>query len=438
MTSLEDRSVRPPSVDALARTVAAEFTLPHALLVDVARHAVANAPQNAIEEARRLAHDTSRSLLMPVINATGVLLHTNLGRAPVASTVPSSAFNIELDLTTGRRGRRHDPIARLIASLTGAESAIVVNNNAAAVMLVLAALATDRDVAVSRGESVEIGGGFRIPDVMEQSGARLVDVGTTNRTRLRDYEKAISSRKNDIALIMKVHPSNFTQQGFVEDTSVRELATLDVPVVADVGSGLLDNTCPWLHGISHGASPDALSWINHEPAVRQSLADGAAIVTFSGDKLLGGPQCGIIAGRADLVATCAEHPLMRAVRPGGHTMWMLQEVLLRYLARTAHTSIPFWSMLTTSTDVLRSRADRIVANAGCGRVVTTEALIGAGAAPDATVASMGICIDGDVSAALRAHHPPIIARVTADGTILDLRSVAADDDDDLAAALCAL
>lgn len=435
---MEDRPERPPSVDALARALALDIALPHTLLVDAARHAIATAPHNAAQEARRVAHDMALSLLTPVVNATGVLLHTNLGRAPAASTVPTGAMNVEFDLATGQRGSRHDPIARLISALTGAESAIVVNNNAAAVMLVLATLASDRDVALSRGESVEIGGGFRIPEVMEQSSARLVDVGTTNRTRLRDYDKAVTSRKNDIALIMKVHPSNFTQRGFVEDTSVRDLATLGVPVVADVGSGLLDNTCQWLQGTSIDLSSVALSWIDREPAVRQSLADGAALVTFSGDKLLGGPQCGIIAGRADLVATCARHPLMRALRPGGTTMWMLQEVLLHYLARTAHTSVPLWSMLTTPIDVLRSRADNVVSTAGCGRVVPTDALVGAGAAPDATVPSIGICVDGNASEKLRAHQPPIIARVTGDGTVLDLRSVPVGDDEHLISALRAL
>ncbi len=297
-------SGRPPSVDTLARSIA-DSGLPHPILVEIARAAIADGATDHDAVAAR-AEAYRRSLLTPVVNATGVLLHTNLGRAPLAHTQPAQGADRRVrprHRRTGFAPARRRP-ARSRRS-TGAESAIVVNNNAAAVLLVVAALAAGRDVAVSRGESVEIGGAFRVPEVMEQSGARLVDVGTTNRTRLADYERAIVRPGNDVALLLKVHPSNYRVEGFVEETSVAELATLDRPVVADIGSGLLDSTVPWLKG-----APPA--WLAGEPAAVQTLADGADLVTFSGDKLLGGPQAGIIAGRADLVAAVRPAP----ARPG--------------------------------------------------------------------------------------------------------------------------
>ena len=420
----ETPATRPPSVDSLARSLAADHDLPHALLVDCARRAVRERPDAAAAHAAELAGQLRASLLGDVVNATGVLLHTNLGRAPLPMATSGRPSNLEFDLATGTRGSRQDPIARLVRSLTGAESAVVVNNNAAAVTLVLAALARGRDVAVSRGESVEIGGGFRIPDVMEQSGARLLDVGTTNRTRLSDYARAVDSAAHDVALVMKVHPSNFSQSGFVESTPVTDLATLPVPVVVDIGSGLLDNECPWLVG-----HLDAVpQWLRLEPAARQVLADGADLVAFSGDKLLGGPQCGIIAGRADLVEQCATHPLMRALRPGGHTLQLLQEALLHFSARTVCEAIPFWKMLTIDIGALESRAQAIVAAAGRGRVVVTDAVIGAGSAPGTSIASRGVAFDGDHVAALRARAVPIVARAVGNETVLDLRSVDPADD----------
>ena len=415
---------RPPSVDSIARQLSQTSSLPHSLLVDCARRAVAQSPTDAITTAEQLASELSTALLTDVVNATGVLLHTNLGRAPLAHTVAARPSNIEFNLATGERGSRQTAVSSLVSSLIGAEAAIVVNNNAAAVMLVLAALAQGRDVAVSRGESVEIGGGFRIPDVMEQSGARLVDVGTTNRTRLRDYAKAIENKRNDIALLMKIHPSNFAIEGFTESTTVEQLATLSVPVVSDIGSGLLDNTAPWLHG----HTPSVPSWLVNEPAAKQALADGASLVTFSGDKLLGGPQCGIIAGRADLVAACAAHPLMRALRPGSHTMLLLQQVLLSYAARTVCTDVPFWKMVATSSSELRSRAENIVSSTGIGRVVELDSLIGAGSAPGSTIASVGVSIPGDVRANLRSHSIPVIARTLDNNTYIDMRSISPDDD----------
>ena len=420
---------RPPSVDRLARDMSAASALPHAVCVELARAAIAAGPEGyAPAVARARAQQFRDTLLGPVINATGVLLHTNLGRAPFATATPPQAMNIEFDLVTGERGSRQSAVGGLLAMLCGAEAAMVVNNNAAAVLLVLAAIANDRDVLVSRGESVEIGGGFRVPEVMEQSGARLIDVGTTNRTRLSDYSKAMTRKAADVAVVLKVHPSNYRIDGFVEHTSVAQLATLGVPVVADIGSGLIDASCPWLPG-----PPPA--WLANEPAARQTLADGAALVTFSGDKLFGGPQAGIIAGRAELVAACMRHPLARALRPGSHVLLSLQELALAYLDRTVVDSVPFWQMAIATVNDLSVRAHDLVAAAGCGEVVATEATPGAGSAPNAGIASVGIRIAGDHLAALRRTQPPIVARNRDGATVLDLRTVNPADDHYLIAAL---
>ncbi len=403
--------------------------LPHAVCVELARQAIADGP-GAFEHSSALdrAHMFSQSLLGPVVNATGVLLHTNLGRAPMQFTHPQTAINIEFDLRTGERGSRQQAVGTLLAMLCGTEAAMVVNNNAAAVLLVLAAVAGDRQVLVSRGESVEIGGGFRIPDVMEQSGAQLVDVGTTNRTRLADYRKALNRKNADVAAILKVHPSNYRVEGFVEDTSVAELATLGVPVIADIGSGLIDSNCPWMSG-------PPPSWLHGEPAARQTLADGAALVAFSGDKLFGGPQAGIIVGRADLVAECGRHPLARALRPGAHVMAALQHTTLAYLDKTAATHIPFWAMVAATDDELRSRGREIIAAAGVGVVVETEAIPGAGSAPGNKMPSVAIRVDGDLLAALRSSSPPVVARTRDGATLLDLRTIDPGSDGVVAAAL---
>jgi L-seryl-tRNA(Ser) seleniumtransferase len=293
---------------------------------------------------------------------------------------------------------------------------------------VLASLARDRQVLVSRGESVEIGGGFRVPEVMEQSGAVLVDVGTTNRTRLSDYSKALGKKNADVALVLKVHPSNYRVEGFVEDTPIGALATLPVPVVADIGSGLVDANCPWL-----GGPPPA--WLAGEPAARQAIADGAALFTFSGDKLLGGPQAGIIAGRADLVQACMRHPLARALRPGAHVLLALQEVALAYLGRTAAETIPFWRMVATPLEELQRRGEEIVRAAGVGTVVASDAIPGAGSAPGATMPSVAVSVRGDLLTSLRAAQPPVVARARDGATLLDLRTVDPADDAHLVSVL---
>jgi L-seryl-tRNA(Ser) seleniumtransferase len=411
---------RPPSVDRLARSLAGTG-LPHPLLVDVARAAIAAGDHGS---AHARADALARTLLRPVVNATGVLLHTNLGRAPYAPALTEGYSNLELDLATGERGSRHAHAASLMARACGAEAAIVVNNGAAAVLLALAALAAGRDAIVSRGELVEIGGGFRVPDVMAQSGARLVEVGTTNRTRRADYEAAMTDAT---ALVMQIHRSNYRITGFTETPTTAQLADLGAPLVCDIGSGLLDAACPWL--------PDGPpSWLADEPAARQTLEAGAALVIFSGDKLLGGPQAGVIAGRADLVQRCAKHPLARALRPGQLVLGAVQHVALAYLRRDGQ-AIPFWRMATRSVDDLRRRAAAVAAAAGHGRVVDTLAVPGGGTLPGVTFPSAGLALEGDHTAALRAHTPPVIARVEDDTTLLDLRTVDPADDDTVADAL---
>jgi L-seryl-tRNA(Ser) seleniumtransferase len=422
--------------------------LPHAVRIDVARTAIAEAvkagePGSATERAIALADTRSRQLLQPVINATGTLLHTNLGRAPRLAanvdTQPTRYTSLEFDLETGQRGSRRAHASTLLALLSGAETGLVVNNCAAAMLLVVSALASGRGVAVSRGELVEIGGGFRIPEVMEQGGARLVELGTTNRTRLADYEKALSSPLHDVALLMKVHQSNYRITGFTEDTSIEELASLsarmNVPFVADIGSGLLDSRMPWLADRS-GRVP-SLPWLAGEPGARQTIEAGAGLAVFSGDKLLGGPQAGIIVGSAELIDKCAQHPLARAVRPGGSVLAELQRVALLYLDQRAR-ELPFWDMACRSVDDLRARADAIVTKVSDVRVTVAQmnSVPGGGTLPDREIPSVGVCCTVDVVRALRMSTPPIVARVTDAGTLLDLRTIDPADDATIGDALC--
>jgi L-seryl-tRNA(Ser) seleniumtransferase len=409
-------NTRPPSVDALARSIT-DVGLPHPLLVDAARAAIAAGDPDG---ARAIAESTRAALLRPVINATGVLLHTNLGRAPLGVSHPAAYTNLELEVSSGKRGSRRDRAGSLLARACGAEAALVVNNGAGAVLLALAALARGRGVAVSRGELVEIGGGFRVPEVMSESGARLVEVGTTNRTRRDDYALV----GDDVALLLKVHRSNYRITGFTEDASVADVASIGPPVVVDLGSGLLDTACPWLPG-----GPP--TWLRDEPAARQTLEAGAALVVFSGDKLLGGPQAGVLAGRADLVDACARHPLYRALRPGGLVLGALEQVALAYLERDGER-IPFWRMATLTVDELRERAHAL----GRGVVVECASVTGGGTLPGVEIPSVGVALDGDATAVLRAAAPkPVIARVDDDRTILDLRTVDPADDALLAAAI---
>ena len=422
VTSSSDPNQRPPSVDRLARSLA-DTGLPHPLLVDAARAAIdAGDP----DRATAIAAGMERAMLQRVINATGTPLHTNLGRAPFGVHQDAGFRNLELDLATGRRGSRQSQAPMLLARACGAESAIVVNNCAAAVMLILAALVRGRGVAVSRGELVEIGGGFRVPEVMEQSGARLIEVGTTNRTRRQDYERAVADPEADVALAMQIHQSNYRITGFTEMPSTAALADLGVPLVSDIGSGLLDAACPWLP-----QGPPA--WLEGEPAAKQTLEAGASLVAFSGDKLLGGPQAGIIAGDRDLVEQCARHPLARALRPGGLVLGALQDLALAYLRRDGD-AIPFWKMASRTTDELRARAERW----NVGTVVDTMSVPGGGTLPTVEIPSVGIALEGDHAAALRGAPVAIMARVENDTTICDLRTIDPADDDAVIAALRAV
>ena len=406
-------------MDRLARSLAG-IDLPHPLLVDAARTAIAaGEPDSAADRA----HGIRRRLLAPVINGTGVLLHTNLGRAPLAWTQSADYSNLELDLATGERGDRQAGAAALLARACGAEAAMVVNNCAAAVMLVLAALAEGRGAVVSRGELVEIGGGFRVPDVMAWSGARLVEVGTTNRTRRADFAAAVADSGNDAAVVVQVHQSNFRVVGYTEAPTTAELADLGPPLVADIGSGLLDSRCGWLDG---GPPP----WLDSEPAARQSLEAGAALVTFSGDKLLGGPQAGIIAGRAGLVEACRRHRLARALRPGSLVLAALQHTALAYLRQDGQ-AIEFWRMASLTCSQLRRRLGRYDGL----REVHTAATPGGGTLPGVEIESVGVAVPGDHTSRLRSRPRPIIARVVEGATVVDLRTVHPDDDAEVAAAL---
>jgi L-seryl-tRNA(Ser) seleniumtransferase len=436
---MDPRRALPP-VD---RIVAHLSGLPHALLVDAAREAL-DAARSSMAEGGEVDTDTvvrdaearverrRRAFLRPVINATGVLLHTNLGRAPIgdtalaqASAVGSGYANLEYDLDDGGRGSRHAHAATLLAQACSAEAGLVVNNNAAAVLLTLAALARGRSVVVSRGELVEIGGGFRVPEIMAESGCRLVEVGTTNRTRAPDYAAALDA---DVALVLKVHASNYRLVGFTETTSVRALARLGPPVMVDAGSGLLDETTPWL--------PHHPAWLRDEPGVRQAIADGAGVVTFSGDKLLGGPQAGVIVGRADLVATIARHPLARATRADKLTLAALQVVALAYLAGDA-TTIPLWRMATLDDATLRARAHAVADALDGAKVVDTEAVAGGGSLPGLGIPSVGVALsvpDADrFVAALRALD--VVARIDGGAVVCDLRTVDPRDDPTLVDAL---
>jgi L-seryl-tRNA(Ser) seleniumtransferase len=388
-----------------------------------------------LDDASARVHAMRQRLLQPVINATGVLLHTNLGRAPLGATTlqemtqAAGYSNLEYRLSEGIRGSRHEHAGHLLAAACGAETGIVVNNNAAAVLLTLASLARDRDVIVSRGELVEIGGGFRVPEIMAETGAELVEVGTTNRTRRADYERAVTEHT---ALLLKVHASNYRMVGFVASTSVAELADLGPPVVVDAGSGLLDATTPWLR--------NRPSWLRDEPGVRQCLDDGAALVTFSGDKLLGGPQAGVIVGRRDLIDRCKLHPLARAVRADKATLAGLQHIALAYLDGDVEQTIPFWRMAMTPLEDLRTRAEHIASSIRSAKVVETEAVAGAGSLPGLGIPSVGISVEAAdpeaVTSRLREHR--VVARIEEGRVVCDVRAVDPDDDNRLASALGAV
>jgi L-seryl-tRNA(Ser) seleniumtransferase len=390
--------------------------------------------EDALQQAQR-------PRLRSVINATGVIINTNLGRAPLSEEaleavqqVAGGYSNLEYDLEGGKRGSRHSHITALLRELTGAEAAIVTNNNAAAVLLALSTLAVGREVIISRGQLVEIGGGFRIPDVMNQSGCRLVEVGTTNRTRISDYEAALSDATS---LLLTVHPSNFLITGFTESTSVNALAALahkhGLLLMDDLGSGCLLDTANY--GLSH------------EPMPQESLSAGADVVCFSGDKLLGGPQAGILAGKTEVIERIAKHPLMRAVRIDKMTLAALEATLQHYQRGEAETCIPIWRMIVERPEKLASRAtswaSQLKARGIAARVQRGESTIGGGSLPGETLPTTLLALDAaqvalpleELARRLRLRPTPIIPRILRDTLLLDPRTVLKGQDKEIVAGL---
>ena len=364
--------------------------------------------------------------MSPVINGTGVILHTNLGRAPLSqkalesvSALGGQYINLESDLDDGGRGTRALELRRLIATLTGAEDALAVNNNAAAVLLVLVALAHGKEAIVSRGELVQIGGGFRVPEIMEQSGVTLREVGATNQTTLKDYEKAVGDKT---ALILKVHPSNFVQKGFVSQVSIAELAVLskkrNLPLVYDLGSGAMLDTSEF--------------GLEREPTVQEMLKHGADLVCFSGDKLLGGPQAGIIAGKKAFIKPLLSHPLMRVIRLDKLSAIALEATVKSYLDKTAAEDIPAWRMMSAGLPELQTRAKAVIrklkASGITAELKSGASMVGGGTLPEQSLpaALISIRLEGSVetfSRRLRLSQPPLVARVENDRILIDMRTV---------------
>ncbi|MBA2642330.1 MAG: L-seryl-tRNA(Sec) selenium transferase [Actinobacteria bacterium] len=419
-----------PSIDELLRDerLAEE---PHRPAVEAARRVLERAreeiqagrePGSLADAVRAEIEAQRRPRLRRVLNATGVLIHTNLGRAPLSEAalarvveVGSGYSNLEYDLDRGARGSRQDHLAPLLCRLTGAEAALVVNNNAAAVLLALAALAEGREVVVSRGELIEIGDGFRIPDVLASSGARLVEVGTTNRTRAADYERALSP---ETALLLRVHQSNFRVVGFSERPGLAELAEVarrhELPLVDDLGSG-------------------ALVSVGDEPTPAESLRAGADLVTFSGDKLLGGPQAGVVVGRGDLVERLRRHPLQRALRADKLTLAALEGTLSIALDATT-AEIPVLRMLHERLERVRERAERLASLIG-GEVEETVAKVGGGALPLTELPSAACAVAEELAEPLRLGEPPVICLVRDGRTLLDCRTLTDEEIDEVAAAV---
>lgn len=445
---------RLPSIDELLRhssLAALASTSARPLLVETARatlqalraellSGMALASQEEIVLRVRAAFEQRQQpSLQPVMNATGVILNTNLGRAPLSqaalaaiNAVASGYSNLEYNLLEGERGSRHTHVRALLTELTGAEDALVANNNAAAVLLVLCTLAAEREVIISRGELVEIGGGFRVPDILRQSGARLVEVGTTNRTRLRDYEQAITS---ETALLLSVHPSNFAMLGFTEATPLDQLVQLahsrNLLAVEDLGSGCLLETSRY--GLAH------------EPTPQESIAAGADVVCFSGDKLLGGPQAGIILGRREVLARIAQHPLMRAVRIDKLTLAALEATLRHYQRHEASEQLPIWRMIATPLASLQQRAEhwaKVLEQWGIkAAVIDGYSTIGGGSLPGETLPTYLLAIsDQDapleqLAARLRTGTPAVVARISRERLLFDPRTVLPEQDEALLQAL---
>jgi L-seryl-tRNA(Ser) seleniumtransferase len=422
-----------PSVDELAADERLATAAPRPLLVAAVRSALERAreeiragadPGDLVDRVESELAAARGARLRRVINATGVVVHTNLGRAPLArdalervELVAAGYSNLEYDVEEGARGSRQDHVAPILRRLTGAEAALVVNNNAGAVLLALAALAEGREVLVSRGELIEIGDGFRIPDVLARSGARLHEVGTTNRTRAADYDRAIGP---DTALLLRVHQSNFRVVGFTEQPRLEELVrigrTHGIPVVDDLGSGVLVE-------------------LEGEPSARDALSAGADLVCFSGDKLLGGPQAGIVGGRADLVEKLRRHPLQRALRADKLTLAALEGTLALYLdPERAAGEIPVLRMLAEPLEAVRGRAERLAEVAG-GEVEQTVGRVGGGALPLAELPSFACAIEEELATPLREGDPPIVGILRDGRLLLDCRTLTDEEVDEVAAAI---
>lgn len=449
---------RLPSVERLVQRLEADDPgLPRTLLVDAAR-AVVDAARARLQQgeaapteverlakqALALARTRSAFSLTRAVNATGIILHTNLGRAPLSARAAQAVAEVlagystlEIDRDTGRRGSRHQHLEPLLVKLTGAEAASAVNNNAGAALLALSALARGREVIVSRGELVEIGGSFRLPEVMAQSGAALVEVGTTNRTYARDYERAITSQTG---LLLKVHRSNFVQSGFVHEASAAELVEIGrraaIPVMFDLGSGCLVDL--------------RTRGLPYEPTVQDAVAMGCDLITFSADKLLGGPQAGVIVGRARYVEMVRAHPLARALRIDKLDAAALAATLQHYLdPESVWTEIPVLWMLARPLDELRRDAEDLRSRLRAGLhsswqvdVQPTTGEVGGGSLPEAHLPSFAVIVRpavplADVELALRAHRPPVFARISQDALLLDVRTLLPGDAETVVAAVIA-
>jgi len=427
-----------PSVEHLLQTqLAAELIASYgrsstlrairAVLDETRTHSIANESMtlpgrdHILTEAAALLVLWASPTLVPVINASGVILHTNLGRAPLSTAalkaieaVSHGYSNLEFDLATGKRGSRLVHAEALLERLTGAEAAIIVNNNAAAMLLVLAALAKRKRVVISRSQMVEIGGEFRVPDVMKQSGAKLVEVGATNKVRLADYEEAL---EEPTAIVLHVHRSNFKMIGFTEEPEWKDIITLahsrGVPCVDDLGSGTLLDT--------------ARFGLAHEPTIQESLAAGMDLVCFSGDKLLGGPQAGMIIGKAELVNILKKHPLARALRADKLCLASLTATLLHYLKDEAGHEIPIWRMMALMPDQIRKTAEVWAKKLGQGEVIPGKSTIGGGSLPEESLPTFLLALDvkspDRFLKKLRRQQPPIIARTEKDRILLDPRTV---------------
>jgi len=422
-----------PSVDRLATAVArAELQARREELLDGTHAGADEATVDLIARARARL----RPQLRRVLNATGVVVHTNLGRAPLAAeaqaavaAAASGYCNLELDLAHGERGSRHAHVEGLLRELTGAQAAIAVNNCAAAVLLACAALAGGRDTIVSRGQLIEIGGGFRIPEILAVAGTRLVEVGTTNRTRRADYEAALAAGGERVGAILRAHPSNFRTVGFVEEVEIEALCELGVAVIDDVGSGVLTDDIERLAG---------------EPPVRRSVRAGAALTAFSGDKLLGGPQAGLLVGTRDAVEACRRHPLARAVRIDKLSLAALEATLaLHRDPVAARRTLPVLAMLEADEATLSRRADELAAATG-GTVVASTARVGGGALPLLELPGPAVAIDpgpagADALAAdLRAGDPAVVGRIHDGRLLLDPRTLTDDEAGDVARAVRAV